>query len=221
MLKDVNLNIPASIIKAMQTKEGLRAIKKEYTRLRAIAQKRLKRMEQASKKKCAKTDWTKTEAYKAYDGTVPKLRGMSEAHLPYELAKLSRWVGSETSSIKKMKERQTKTLQTLRKHGYNIAEEDFLDFTDYMEEWRERHLDEIYDSEQAAEVYWRSAKKNRDPKKVLDDFYEWQENYGTKKAYEKLEKLPKNKRKSKKISQQSNGNKELKKRWRAIKKALR
>lgn len=149
-------------------------VRREYTRLRDIAQKRLKRIEAASK---GATDWTRTETYKTYRNGVPKLSDISREHLPYELAKLSRWVESEYSKIGYLKKRMRSSIKKLHERGYDfVNERNFLDFTEFMEEYRRQKLDHIYGSPDVVELYGALKERGISSGEVYDKFYDWLEN---------------------------------------------
>lgn len=150
-------------------------VRREYTRLRDIAQKRLKRIESESKK--GDTDWTRTETYKTYRKGVPKLSNISKEHLPYELSKLARWVESDYSRIGYLKKRKKSSIKKLHERGYKfINERNFLDFTAFMEEYRRQKLDYVYGSTDAVELYEALQKRCISSDEIYDQFNEWLEN---------------------------------------------
>ena len=173
-------------------KAQISAVRKEYTRLRDIAQKRLKRLAQAG--------YEETEAYKRNINHYPKL---SEIKTDYELmgrlSDLSRFITAKGSTVSGRKEIEQKTLETLHSHGYNFVTSDNLwDFGKFMEEYRHQKLDMLYDSGDAADLYGLVEKHKIDPKQVEADFNLWLENletasqlrYSKKSAgdYEKMKK---------------------------------
>ena len=149
-------------------------VRREYTRLRDIAQKRLKRIEEASK---GAIDWTRTEIYKTYRNGVPKLSDVSKEHLPYELSKLARWVESDYSRIGYLKKRIKSSIKKIHERGYTfINERNILDFTAFMEEYRRQKLDHIYGSPDAVELYGVLQKRRISSEDVYNDFMDWLEN---------------------------------------------
>lgn len=149
-------------------------VRREYTRLRDIAQKRLKRIEAASK---GATDWTRTEAYKTYRNGVSKLSDISKEHLPYELSKIARWTESNYSKIGYLKKRMRLSIKKLHERGYDFVDErNFLDFTEFMEEYRRQKLDHVYGSSDVVELYGALKERAIALKEVYDEFYSWLEN---------------------------------------------
>ena len=139
-------------------------VRKEYTRLRDISQKRLKRL--------AAAGYTDTEVYQRNYKHYPKLKDIkSKSELAQRLSDLSRFVGSSQSTVKGIKERNKQTLETLKEHGYGFVNESNLrDFGDFMEQYRDQLLDMDYDSGDAAELYRIVEKHGLDPNKVATDF---------------------------------------------------
>lgn len=139
-------------------------VRKEYTRLRDISQKRLKRLAEAG--------YTDTEIYQRNYKHYPKLKDIkSKSELAQRLSDLSRFVGSSQSTVKGIKERNKQTLETLKQHGYGFVNESNLrDFGDFMEQYRDQLLDMDYDSGDAAELYRIVEKHGLDPDKVAANF---------------------------------------------------
>ena len=137
-----------------QMDEG--ALRKEYTRLRKIANKRLARL-QASKYK-------DSELAKEYTGGFEILANVAD--LPRELTILARFVASEKSSITGLKRIETKTISTLHQHGYTFVNAGNVgQFGAFMEEMRQAGYSKLYSSEFMA-TWWseqgRSKRANAD-----------------------------------------------------------
>jgi len=139
-------------------------VRKEYTRLRDISQKRLKRL--------AAAGYTDTEAYKRNVNHYPKLKDIkSKSELAQRLSDLSRFVASSQSTVSGIKKREQKVLETLGEHNYDFVNEGNLKaFGDFMEEYRDQLLDMEYDSGDAADLY-RIVEKNKiDPADIKEKF---------------------------------------------------
>lgn len=166
-----------------------REVRKEYTRLRDIAQKRLKRL--------AAAGYESTDVYKKNVKHYPKLKAIkTESELAQRLSDLSRFVGSTQSTVKGLKEREKKVLKTLKKNGYKyINESNLSDFGEFMEYYRDAMYDLEYDSGDAADLYTVVEKNKLDPEKVKEDFDFWLENI------EDAKKIRKAKRRTGKTSE--------------------
>lgn len=155
---------------------NMAAIRKEYTRLRDISQKRLKRM--------GNSMFKDTQMYKRNVHHYPLLKDIqSEAELAARLSDLSRFITSQTSTVSGMNAQMNKSLKTLHEHDYKfVTKENFISFGKFMEEFRFQKLDELYDSGDAAETYEALEKHRVDPEKVKEDFEFWLQNQETLEA---------------------------------------
>lgn len=150
---------------------NIKAVRKEYTRLRDIEQKRIKRM-------AAEPKYTRTQVYKQNAGKYPKLSEMKGDRLPYLLSALQRFVSAKGSTISGIKEIRAKQLETLHKHDYTfVNEENLSDFGEFMEEFRAQKLDEQYDSGDAADTFYMVQKHGLDPADIEKEFTWWLENH--------------------------------------------
>lgn len=176
---DPNWYIPTKI--KAEILENRAAVRKEYTRLRDISQKRLKRL------KAAGLD--DTQAYLKNYRHYPKLKDIkSDSELASRLSDLARFITAKGSTISGQKDIMRKSLTTLHDTGYTfVNEENFRDFGKFMEEYRNQMLDMSYDSGDAAELYGVTIKHQLDPEKVKADFEFWLENL------DRAEKLRKSK----------------------------
>ncbi len=159
-----------SNLKAALENDNEKAVRKEYTRLRDIAQKRLKRLKAAG--------YEDTEAYRKNINHYPTLKEIkTKSELAQRLSDLSRFIKSELSTVSGIKERERKTLESLSEHGYGFVNEGNLsDFGDFMEQYRDQLLDMEYDSGDAAEVYEVAIKHKLDPEEVAQNFEFYLEN---------------------------------------------
>ena len=176
---DPNWYIPTKIKAEIQ--ENRAAVRKEYTRLRDISQKRLKRL------KAAGLD--DTQAYLKNYKHYPKLKDIkSDSELAARLSDLARFITAKGSTVSGQKDIMKKSLSTLHETGYTFVNEgNFRDFGKFMEEYRNQMLDMSYDSGDAADLYGVVIKHQLDPEKVKADFEFWLENL------DRAEKLRKSK----------------------------
>lgn len=174
---DPNWYIPTKIKAEIQ--ENRAAVRKEYTRLRDISQKRLKRL------KAAGLD--DTQAYLKNYKHYPKLKDIkSDSELASRLSDLSRFITAKASTVSGQKDIMQKSLSTLHDNGYNfVNEENFRPFGKFMEEYRHQMYDMSYDSGDAADLYGVVVKHQLDPKKVEEDFEFWLENVDKAKKLKK------------------------------------
>lgn len=150
------------------------AARAEYVRLRNIGRKRLSRFEKSKDV----TPWTETEAYRTYGaGGIPALPSLSDAQLPYQLAKLARWIDKPTSKIGELKKQRTKAIRTLHAHGYTfVTKKNYLAFGRFMEYYRQLGLDRVYGSPDAADLYETAEEKHVDIEEIKENFEDFLEN---------------------------------------------
>ena len=129
------------------------ALRKEYTRLRKIANKRLARL-QASKYK-------DTDLAKEYAGGFEILANVAD--LPRELTILARFVASERSSITGLQKIEKQTINTLHQHGYTFVNSGNVgQFGAFMEEMRQAGYSKLYSSEFLANWWSEKGRSKRD-----------------------------------------------------------
>ena len=187
---DVGWYTPSEIKVKLEAGGDLeRQVRKEYTRLRDISQKRLKRLSAAG--------YENTDVYQKNVKHYPKLKDIkSKSELAQRLSDLSRFVGSSQSTVSGLKEREKKVLKTLKKSGYKYVNEFNLSyFGEFMEYYRDAMYDLEYDSGDAADLYTVVEKNKLDPEKVKEDFDFWLANI------EDAKKIRKAKRRTGKTSE--------------------
>lgn len=106
-----------------------RTLRREYTRLRDIAQKRLARM--------GNTMFTRSETYKKNVGQFEKTRDIKTvSQLRQNLTQLARFVLAESSTIQGQKALMQRGITAWHRKGYDWVNEanwfDFIDFLEYV-----------------------------------------------------------------------------------------
>ena len=166
---DSNWYIP-SAIKARLEAGDEKVVKAEYTRLRDIAQKRLKRLKKAG--------FDETQLYKQNVKRFKKLKQIkSKSELSSRLSDLARFIRDPRGIVKRAKEIRDKSLSTLHSNGYTFVNEaNYIEFGKFMEEYRAQKLDEMYDSGDAADAYGITVKHLLAPEELEAEFEFWLEN---------------------------------------------
>lgn len=98
-------------------------IRKEYSQLRSIANKRLKRM--AGKPEAIGT-------YGKLPSEFPKVKGMTRADLVRELGKVSKFLTAERGSISGIRLSNKKIAETLKDRGINVPKDQIAKFGAFM-----------------------------------------------------------------------------------------
>lgn len=150
-------------------------IRKEYSRLRAIAVKRLSRL--------SKAGFGKSSAYKYNATNTKKLSELSQRQVPLALSQLARFIDKPLSTVTGQYELRDRKIKKLRSYGYDVTEENFQNFTDFMDLLSEQATDLQYDSDALVEL-WEATRYKVSPTQLAKDLESWLENR------DKISKLP-------------------------------
>lgn len=151
-----------------------REIRAVYTRLRDIAQKRIKRL--------GESEWRSSETYQRYKFGFPKLSQIpNRTTLSYELARLSRFVSAKTTTVSGLKHQRSEQLKSLKKHGYDFVNKENIDkFGQFMEDFRNKEIGRRKEgSPIVVELFYQTERLGLDPKVVARDFDYWLSNLET------------------------------------------
>lgn len=146
--------------------------RKEYQRLRRIAQKRLARFEG--------TQYEDTEIYKNRAIKHP-LKPSSELKdvraLQAALSDVRGFLDSERSTISGLKRIDKKTVSTLQANGYTFVNMGNIKaFGEFMEAARIKAGRRMFASDRVAELYDAAERKKIPPEQLLKDFEYWRKN---------------------------------------------
>lgn len=127
--------------------------KKEYSRLRNIANKRLKRLAEAG--------YSDTDIYRANSDKYKPLKEFrSPRDLYNALSSLAYFIESKKSTVSGQREIEERIQQTLSEHFGTPEDMDLKKFGAFMEYMRDKYKGKEYDSERSAKIYRESLKKN-------------------------------------------------------------
>ena len=102
------------------TDEQLRS---EYSRLRAIANKRIKRMEGKPEAQ---------ETYQEHAGGFPKVKGMSRSDLVYALGDVTRFLTADRGSLSGIHYTNKKIAKSLERKGIHVPKDQLAKFGSFM-----------------------------------------------------------------------------------------
>lgn len=126
-------------------------VRREYTRLRAIANKRIKRL--------GESEFKDTEAYLRNRYGFAKIENLPGQQILYNLNAVMRFLTAEAGSISGQKAIRSRTIETLHQHGYDFVNKtNFRQFAEFMEEVRAAAKDAMLSSEQVADFYEEQVK---------------------------------------------------------------
>lgn len=157
----------AATLRAGYTEAQLRA---EYTRMRDIAQKRLKRLGEV---------YGRSETYKKNVNMFPAARDIGRGQLTTltgKMMQLHQFLGQQTSTVSGMKKHRAATLKGLRQRGYDFVNDKNLDiFGEFMDYNRALRKNGLYDSERVAELANWANDEQIDPEQLKEEFEYWME----------------------------------------------
>ena len=144
-------------------------IKKEYTRLRDILNKRIQRIN--------KSNFAGQGIAGQFPQGLPKLAEIAPEDLPYLLQQAATALNSRGGSLKGLQIRQSETVKSLRERGYtNISDSNIRAFANFMEEARDRGLEKVYGSDTIATMYDSIVALDISPEAIMQDFAWWLDN---------------------------------------------
>ena len=123
-------------------RENLSGMKSEYSRMRDIAEKRLKRLETS--------EFSNVRAVTEHPSGFKKLRDLDIRDLPKAFSELSKFVGAKGSSVTGQKQIRDKTIRTWQEQGLNLNKKNYDKTIKILEEMRRRKI--VYGSDKAVEL---------------------------------------------------------------------
>lgn len=125
------------VVKALSSGDvTMKELRKEYSRLRSIAQKRIGRIE--------KSAIPFTKGARPYFSKLSNI--VTERDLVREYAELSRFIESPSSTAKGRRETREKTIDTLQKRGFNVNNNNYMQFLNFIEWFKHSEYAAKYDS---------------------------------------------------------------------------
>ena len=122
--------------------DDIRSMKAEYTKMRDIAEKRIKRM--------AQSEFRYSKTFEEHRAGFEKLRNLSDKDLPKAFSELSKFVAAKRSSISGQREIMNKTIKAWNDQGIPLNKQNYDRTMKILERMRQMKI--VYDSETAAEL---------------------------------------------------------------------
>lgn len=132
----------------LQTNYSEKQLRDEYTRLRDIAQKRIKRL--------GKSEYSGSATYQKWKEGVPKLRDLkSTSDIAHGLSELASFIGSKYSSVSGQREAKRSQIEMLNKHypGLGLTEKNFDVFARVMNMEVQNNLEHTFSSNRAVALF--------------------------------------------------------------------
>lgn len=142
-------------------------LRKEYSRLRSIARKRLERFEG--------TEWTTSQIYRYNkEGFKPLKEITSDRELRHLFSDVARFVTAERGSVSGLERERRKAVKTLQERGYTfVTKKNFRKFGEFMEYVRTANLGRMLDSKRVADFYETTERKGYSNEQMRDAFKSW------------------------------------------------
>ena len=123
-------------------RDNLRGMRAEYTRMRDIAQKRIKRL--------GESEFAYTHAYTEHPNGFPKLKDISPRNFAKAFSELSKFVNAKASSVTGQREIMMKTINTWNEQGIPLSKETYQRTMQILEQMRRMKI--MYDSDTAEDL---------------------------------------------------------------------
>ena len=167
MAKGTILNYPNENYNLQKLRSGILTeaqMRKEYSYLRTIANKRLNRMENS--------EFSDSEIYLKNRYKFVSLKNITDAdELAYRLYEVAKFVESRTSTITGQKIQRKEIINVMHEKGmYFINTENYKQFYDFMTKLRSMYGNRFYDSERAYESFVIAEAKKLDPFEVYNSY---------------------------------------------------
>ena len=141
-------------------------VRKEYSRLRSIARKRIERIKAS--------EWG-TENIVARLPEIATIKTLSDAQIRARTSELARFLQGKTSSVSGMNAARRQAVKTLGARypelKGKVTVKNWREFAEFMEYSRELHQNRMYDSERVAEFF----AENEGKENLLEEFDKWLE----------------------------------------------
>jgi len=139
-------------------------VRKEYSRLRTIANSRLERM--------GDSEFRDTQIYKINAGKYPTISNFEKpSDIYYKLSELADFINAKTSTITGLKHQRSEAIKSLHEHGYDfVNKENFNEFTKFMDDYRTRKLNQTYSSERVAQAFNTAENIGVPPEELAKNF---------------------------------------------------
>lgn len=137
-----------------EKKDLLRKFKK-------TSQDRMYRLEKSTVGKQTAKNWKSTLNF--------NVNKMNESEINFKIAQLASFLASDQSTISGIKKIRKKAIKTLRKHKYNITEENYDDFIDFMNKFSD---DFVYTSN-VPNFFNKASEQGYSSKEINKAYEKW------------------------------------------------
>ena len=142
-------------------------IRREYSRLRDIAQKRLQTL--------ARNE-PNSYAYKKNVGAYPVLAEAGTEGAKELLPQLARFIAAKTGTVKGIRAQRSAAIETLQEHGYDfINKSNIRQFGEFMEAYRADKSLQVIGSPTVVSLFEAAKERHMNIEEIKDQFAMWLE----------------------------------------------
>ena len=131
----------AETMARLGTKDDLATMRAEYTRMRDVAQKRIKRLGK---------QFPESKAYQSHKKGFAKLKDLDPRDFPKAFAELAKFVKAKGSTVTGQKQIKAKTIKTWQDQGLKLNSKNYDKTIKILEEMRKQKI--VYGSDKAVEL---------------------------------------------------------------------
>ena len=131
----------AETMARLGTKDDMSTMRSEYTRMRDVAQKRIKRLAK---------QFPESKAYQTHAKGFAKLKDIDPRDFPKAFAELAKFVKAKGSTVTGQKQIKEKTIKTWQDQGLNLNSKNYDKTIKILEEMRKQKI--VYGSDKAVEL---------------------------------------------------------------------
>ena len=131
----------AETMARLGTKDDLATLRAEYTRMRDVAQKRIKRLGK---------QFPESKAYQTHQKGFAKLKELDPRDFPKAFEELAKFVKAKGSTVTGQKQIKEKTIKTWQDQGLNLNSKNYDKTIKILEEMRKQKI--VYGSDKAVEL---------------------------------------------------------------------
>ena len=131
----------AETMARLGTKDDLTTMRAEYTRMRDVAQKRIKRLGK---------QFPESKAYQTHKEGFAKLKDLDPRDFPKAFSELAKFVKAKGSTVTGQKQIKEKTIKTWQDQGLNLNQKNYDKTIKILEEMRKQKI--VYGSDKAVEL---------------------------------------------------------------------
>ena len=131
----------AETMARLGTKDDMSAMRSEYTRMRDVAQKRIKRLGK---------QFPESKAFQSHRQGFAKLKDLDPRDFPKAFAELAKFVKAKGSTVTGQKQIKEKTIKTWQDQGLNLNSKNYDKTIKILEEMRKQKI--VYGSDKAVEL---------------------------------------------------------------------